>query len=191
MSWLPTNRNNRLLVICATVAVSMVGAAYAAVPLYNLFCRVTGYGGTTQVGVAAADRVLDREVTVRFDASRNGSLPWEFQPIDRSITVNVGESALAYFRATNTSDRPITGVATYNVTPYKAAPYFVKLECFCFTEQTLQPGESIDMPVLFFVDPDIETDRRADDIQTITLSYTFFEAEDSQPGATSGRDAAP
>lgn len=191
MSWLPKNRNTRLLTICATVAVSMVGAAYAAVPLYNLFCRVTGYGGTTQVGVAAADRVLDREVTVRFDASRNGGLPWEFAPIDRSITVNVGESALAYFRATNTSDRPITGVATYNVTPYKAAPYFVKLECFCFTEQTLQPGESIDMPVLFFVDPEIETDRRADDIQTITLSYTFFEAEDSQPGATSGRDAAP
>ena len=191
MSWLPKNRNNRLLVICATVAVSMVGAAYAAVPLYNLFCRVTGYGGTTQVGVAAADRVLDREVTVRFDASRNGGLPWEFAPIDRSITVHVGESALAYFRATNTSDRPITGVATYNVTPYKAAPYFVKLECFCFTEQTLQPGESIDMPVLFFVDPEIETDRRADDITTITLSYTFFEAEDSEPGATSGRDAAP
>ncbi|MEN0652848.1 MULTISPECIES: cytochrome c oxidase assembly protein [Hyphobacterium] len=191
MSWLPKNRNTRLLAICATVAVSMVGAAYAAVPLYDLFCRVTGYGGTTQVGVAAADRVLDREVTVRFDASRNAGLPWEFQPIDRAITVNVGESALAYYRATNTSDRPITGVATYNVTPFKAAPYFVKLECFCFTEQTLQPGESIDMPVLFFVDPEIENDRRADDITTITLSYTFFEAETSEPGATSGRDTAP
>jgi len=191
MNWLPKNKNTRLMAICATVAVSMVGAAYAAVPLYDLFCRVTGYGGTPQVRVAAADRVIDREVTVRFDASRNGGLPWEFQPIDRAITVNVGESALAYFRATNTSDRPITGVATYNVTPYKAAPYFVKLECFCFTEQTLQPGESIDMPVLFFVDPEIETDRRADDITTITLSYTFFEAEDSEPGATSGRDAAP
>ncbi|MBI1234419.1 MAG: cytochrome c oxidase assembly protein [Alphaproteobacteria bacterium] len=191
MNWLPKNKNTRLMAICATVAVSMVGAAYAAVPLYNLFCRVTGYGGTPQVRVAAADRVIDREVTVRFDASRNGGLPWEFQPIDRAITVNVGESALAYFRATNNSDRPITGVATYNVTPYKAAPYFVKLECFCFTEQTLQPGESIDMPVLFFVDPEIETDRRADDITTITLSYTFFEAEDSEPGATSGRDAAP
>ena len=179
--------------VASTVGVVVLfGAlAWAAVPLYDLFCRVTGYGGTPQVRVAAADRVIDREVTVRFDASRNGGLPWEFQPIDRAITVNVGESALAYFRATNNSDRPITGVATYNVTPYKAAPYFVKLECFCFTEQTLQPGESIDMPVLFFVDPEIETDRRADDITTITLSYTFFEAEDSEPGATSGRDAAP
>jgi cytochrome c oxidase assembly protein subunit 11 len=191
MSWLPKNKNTRLMAICATVAVSMVGAAYAAVPLYDLFCRVTGYGGTPQVRVAAADRVIDREVTVRFDASRNGGLPWEFQPIDRAITVNVGESALAYFRATNTSDRPITGVATYNVTPFKAAPYFVKIECFCFTEQTLQPGESIEMPVLFFVDPEIETDRRADDIQTITLSYTFFEAENSELAAASGRDAAP
>ncbi|MCF8880890.1 cytochrome c oxidase assembly protein [Hyphobacterium sp. SN044] len=191
MNWLPKNKNTRLMAICATVAVSMVGAAYAAVPLYDLFCRVTGYGGTPQVRVAAADRVIDREVTVRFDASRNGGLPWEFQPIDRAITVNVGESALAYFRATNTSDRPITGVATYNVTPFKAAPYFVKIECFCFTEQTLQPGESIEMPVLFFVDPEIETDRRADDIQTITLSYTFFEAENSELAAASGRDAAP
>lgn len=191
MSWLPKNKNTRLMAICATVAVSMVGAAYAAVPLYDLFCRVTGYGGTPQVRVAAADRVIDREVTIRFDASRNGGLPWEFQPIDRAITVNVGESALAYFRATNTSDRPITGVATYNVTPFKAAPYFVKIECFCFTEQTLQPGESIEMPVLFFVDPEIETDRRADDITTITLSYTFFEAENSELAAASGRDAAP
>ena len=191
MSWLPKNKNTRLMAICATVAVSMVGAAYAAVPLYDLFCRVTGYGGTPQVRVAAADRVIDREVTVRFDASRNGGLPWEFQPIDRAITVNVGESSLAYFRATNTSDRPITGVATYNVTPFKAAPYFVKIECFCFTEQTLQPGESIEMPVLFFVDPEIESDRRADDIQTITLSYTFFEAENSELAAASGRDAAP
>jgi len=191
MNWLPKNKNTRLMAICATVAVSMVGAAYAAVPLYDLVCRVPGYGGTPQVRVAAADRVIDREVTVRFDASRNGGLPWEFQPIDRAITVNVGESALAYFRATNTSDRPITGVATYNVTPFKAAPYFVKIECFCFTEQTLQPGESIEMPVLFFVDPEIETDRRADDIQTITLSYTFFEAENSELAAASGRDAAP
>lgn len=191
MSWLPKDKNTRLMAICATVAVSMVGAAYAAVPLYDLFCRVTGYGGTPQVRVAAADRVIDREVTVRFDASRNGGLPWEFQPIDRAITVNVGESALAYFRATNTSDRPITGVATYNVTPFKAAPYFVKIECFCFTEQTLQPGESIEMPVLFFVDPEIESDRRADDITTITLSYTFFEAENSELAAASGRDAAP
>ena len=191
MSWLPGNPNTRLLAICGAVVVSMVGAAYASVPLYNLFCRVTGYGGTTQVGVAAADRVLDRTMTIRFDASRNGGLPWEFEPLDRSVSVRVGESALAYFRATNTSDRPITGVATYNVTPYKAAPYFVKLECFCFTEQTLQPGETVDMPVLFYVDPDIETDRRADDISTITLSYTFFEGEEDVAGAASGRDAAP
>jgi cytochrome c oxidase assembly protein subunit 11 len=191
VNWLPRDPNKRVLAICGAVAVAMVGAAYASVPLYNLFCRVTGYGGTTQVGVAAADRVLDRTMTIRFDASRNGGLPWEFEPLDRAVTVQVGESALAYFRATNTSDRPITGVATYNVTPYKAAPYFVKLECFCFTEQTLQPGETVEMPVLFFVDPEIESDRRTDDVTTITLSYTFFEGEESDAGAASGRDAAP
>jgi len=188
----PDNPNNRILTICGLVAVSMVGAAYASVPLYNLFCRVTGYGGTTQIAQYNDEAsILARTVEVRFDASREAGLPWTFEPVERSMTVRLGETALAFYRATNNSDRPITGTATYNVTPYKAAPYFSKLECFCFTEQTLQPGESIEMPVLFFVDSLMDEESRADDVATITLSYTFFEAETDVAGATTGRDAAP
>ncbi|MAZ72806.1 MAG: cytochrome c oxidase assembly protein [Flavobacteriaceae bacterium] len=185
---LPKDKNARVAAFAAIGAVAMVGAAYASVPLYNLFCQVTGYGGTTTVAMGEAGAILDREITVQFDANTNRDLPWDFEPLQRSMTVRVGESALAYYRATNTSDRPVTGVATYNVAPFKAASYFSKLECFCFTEQTLQPGESIDMPVLFFVDPLIDEERRMDDVTTMTLSYTFFETEGD---ATSSSDAAP
>jgi cytochrome c oxidase assembly protein subunit 11 len=182
------DKNARVALIAGAVALSMVGAAFASVPLYNLFCQVTGYGGTTQLATGEAGEILDREVAVLFDSNVAGGLPWDFEPLERSMTMRVGESALAYYRVTNTSDRAITGIASYNVTPYKAAPYFSKLECFCFTEQTLQPGESMDMPVLFFVDPLIAEDQRADDVQTITLSYTFFETELVVASAT---DAAP
>ncbi|MBR9826857.1 MAG: cytochrome c oxidase assembly protein [Alphaproteobacteria bacterium] len=182
------NKNLRVAATAAFGAVMMVGAAFAAVPLYDLFCRVTGYGGTTQVAMGEAGAVLDREVTVYFDANTARGMPWEFEPLQRSMTINVGESGLAYYRATNTSDVPVTGVASYNVAPFKAAPYFSKIECFCFTEQTLQPGESIDMPVLFFVDPLIDEQRRMDDVTAITLSYTFFETE---TGAAIRGDAAP
>jgi len=192
MKFLPENRNTRVLTICAGVAVAMVGAAYASVPLYDLFCRVTGYGGTTQVAQYNDEtRILDRTVEVRFDASRENGFPWTFEPVQRSMTVRLGETAIAYYRATNNSDRAITGTATYNVTPYKAAPFFSKLECFCFTEQTLQPGESIEMPVLFFVDAEMDAERRYDDVTTITLSYTFFESQAEVAGAAVGRDAAP
>ncbi len=184
----PENKNLRVAMTAALGAVTMVGAAFASVPLYDLFCRVTGYGGTTQVAMGEAGAILDREMTVYFDANTSLDLPWTFEPLQRSITVNVGESALAYYRATNTSDVPVTGVATYNVAPYKSAIYFSKIECFCFTEQTLQPGESIDMPVLFFVDPLIDEERRMDDVTAITLSYTFFETEE---GSASPRNAAP
>lgn len=173
------NKNLRVAVTAAFGAVVMVGAAFAAVPLYDLFCRVTGYGGTTQVAMGEAGAVLDREVTVYFDANTARGMPWEFEPLQRSMTVNVGESGLAYYRATNTSDVPVTGVASYNVAPFKAATYFSKIECFCFTEQTLMPGESIEMPVLFFVDPLIAEESRMDDVTSITLSYTFFETEAS------------
>lgn len=176
MRLLPKDKNLRVLTVCAVAAVGMVGAAYAAVPLYDLFCRVTGYGGTTQVAQYDAGQIIDRSVTVRFDASMARGFPWEFEPQQRSMQLQLGETALAFYRATNTSNRPITGVATYNVTPFKAAPYFSKLECFCFTEQTLQPGESMDMPVLFFVDPLMDEDQSLDDVRTITLSYTFWEA---------------
>ena len=155
----------------------MVGAAYAAVPLYDLFCRVTGYGGTTQIAGYAPEAVLDREVTVRFDATRSRGFPWEFEPLQKEMTLRVGETALAFYRAVNTTDRPVTGVATYNVAPFKSGPYFSKLECFCFTEQTLQPGQSMDMPVIFFVDPLMDEEERLDDVRTITLSYTFFQAD--------------
>jgi cytochrome c oxidase assembly protein subunit 11 len=182
------DKNARVALSAAFAAVVMVGAAFAAVPLYDLFCKVTGYGGTTQVAEAGSTVILDREVTVQFDANTAGNMPWTFEPMQRELTLRVGETGMAWYRATNTSSVPLTGIASYNVTPYKAAEYFAKLECFCFTEQTLEPGESIDMPVLFFVDPLIDEERRMDDIRTITLSYTFFETEE---GETSNSDAAP
>ncbi|WP_394694059.1 cytochrome c oxidase assembly protein [Hyphobacterium sp.] len=191
MKQLLKNKNTRLMVTLSGVAIAMVGAAYAAVPLYNLFCQVTGYGGTTQVATAEAGSILDRTVEVRFDASQSRDLPWTFEPMQSSMTVRVGETSLAFYRATNNSDRPVTGMASYNVTPFKAAPYFSKLECFCFTEQTLQPGESVEMPVLFFVDPLMDEESRMDDVHTITLSYTFFEQDADGVGATGRREAAP
>lgn len=184
---LPRDKNLRVAALAGVTAISMVGAAFAAVPLYNLFCAVTGYGGTTRVALGEAGAVLDREMTVYFDANTSPDLPWEFRPVQRSMTVNVGETGLAYFTATNTSDRPITGVATYNVAPFKAAAYFSKLECFCFTDQTLDPGESVEMPVLFFIDPLIDEERRMNDVTALTLSYTFFETE----GDAASSDAAP
>lgn len=182
------DRNARVAAFAGIAAVAMVGAAFASVPLYSLFCQVTGYGGTTRIALGEAGEVLDREVTILFDANTSRDIPWDFVPEQRSLVLHVGESGLAYFRATNTSDRRVTGVATYNVAPFKAASYFSKIECFCFTEQTLDPGESVDMPVLFFVDPLIDEERYLDDVHTITLSYTFFETDEA---ASSPSDAAP
>ncbi|WP_203294807.1 cytochrome c oxidase assembly protein [Maricaulis parjimensis] len=184
---LPASQNTRVALMAAATSITMVGAAFAAVPLYNLFCAVTGYGGTTTIATGEAGAILDREMTVLFDANVNRNLGWEFSPVQRSMTVRVGETALAYYTATNITDHPITGVATFNVAPFKAASYFSKLECFCFTEQTLQPGETVQMPVLFFVDPLIDEERRLDDVHTMTLSYTFFESE----GDAASSDAAP
>ncbi|KPP80807.1 MAG: cytochrome c oxidase assembly system protein CtaG [Oceanicaulis sp. HLUCCA04] len=172
--------NVKVLAICLGLALGMVGMGYAAVPLYDLFCRVTGYGGTTQTAQFDPDQILERTVQVRFDASRSRDFPWEFEPLQREMTVRVGETALAFYRVTNPTDEPVTGIATYNVTPFKMGPYFAKLECFCFTEQTLGPGESMDMPVVFFIDPLMDEERRMDDVQSVTLSYTFFEASDSR-----------
>jgi cytochrome c oxidase assembly protein subunit 11 len=175
-----SHRNRRFLIGFSMLAVSMVGAGYASVPLYNIFCKVTGYGGTTQTAESGADEVLERMVTIRFDASLARGLDWEFRPLQLEQRLHIGENGLAQFRAVNHSDKPITGQASYNITPQKAGAYFVKLECFCFTEQTLQPGESVDMPVIYYVSPDIAEDKRLDDIKTITLSYTFFEKESDQ-----------
>lgn len=174
------DQNARVFAVCGAIVVGMVGMAYAAVPLYDLFCRVTGYGGTTQIAQYDSGQILDRELTVRFDASNARGFPWAFEPLQREMTVRVGETALAFYRATNTSDQPVTGVASYNVTPFKMGPYFSKLECFCFTEQTLQPGESMDMPVIFFVDPLMDDEDQLDDVRTMTLSYTFWRSGDDE-----------
>ena len=172
-----------MAVVLLGVAGGMAGLAYASVPLYQLFCQVTGYGGTTQVADRAPDRVLDRVITVRFNADVSKSLAWRFRPVQRSIDVRLGEQALAFYAARNDSSVPTTGTATFNVTPAKAGRYFNKVDCFCFDEQTLAPGTSADMPVTFFIDPKMADDRNLDDVTTITLSYTFFNAN---PDAENG-----
>jgi cytochrome c oxidase assembly protein subunit 11 len=166
---------NATALLCAGIFVSMVGMSYAAVPLYNIFCRVTGYAGTTQIAYAAPTEILDRAMQIRFDANVARQMPWDFEPVVPTMMVRVGETAIAYYRATNNSDRAVRGTASFNVSPDKAGSYFSKIECFCFTEQVLAPGESVDMPVTFFVDPDLVEDKNLDDVATITLSYTFFE----------------
>ena len=183
--------------VLVAVAGGMVGLAFASVPLYRLFCQVTGYGGTPRVAVGAdAGAALDREITVRFDATVNSALPWRFRPVQREMRVRLGEPALAFFAAANVSDAPVVGTATFNVTPAKAARFFVKTQCFCFTEQRLAAGEEASMPVSFFVDPEILADANARDVDTITLSYTFFRADADgdaipAPDAAAGRPADP
>lgn len=167
-------RHRRVGLVCASVAVGMVGAAYAAVPLYRLFCQATGFGGTTMVAAAPSTTVLDRTVNVGFDANTRAGLKWTFEPVQRSVDVKLGENALVFYRATNNSDRPLTGTALFNVSPEQAGQYFNKIECFCFKEQTLQPGESVEMPVSFFVDAAYDHDRDIGHMGQITLSYSFF-----------------
>lgn len=165
---------NRTVGFCLAGVLFMGGMAYAAVPLYDLFCRVTGYAGTTNRAEAASDTIIERQVTVRFDASRNRQMPWEFTAPDDAVSLKVGETGLAFYKAHNPTNEEITGTATFNVTPQKAGYYFSKIDCFCFVEQTLAPGETVDMPVTFFIDPEIVDDEEMMDVKTITLSYTFF-----------------
>lgn len=176
-------RNLRVAVSMASLAVGMVGLSYAAVPLYQLFCQVTGYGGTTQRAERAPDTVLDRTITVRFDANVGRGMGWSFRPVQRQQVLKIGESSLAFYEAKNLTQRTLTGTATFNVSPQAAGSYFSKIECFCFTEQTLEPGERADMPVTFFIDPDIVNDPEARNIQEITLSYTFFPVKESAEAA--------
>jgi len=175
--------NRRVAILCATFFASMIGMAYASVPLYQLFCQVTGYGGTTQRVEQYSDRVIDRTMTVRFDTNVGSGLPWDFRPAARSVTMKVGETVQADFTVTNLFDRPVGGRATFNVTPEAAGVYFNKVECFCFTETVLQPGETRDMPVVFFIDPAIEEMRELAGMTTITLSYTYFPFETKEPVA--------
>jgi cytochrome c oxidase assembly protein subunit 11 len=179
-------RNGRVVLVCVGIVAGMTGLSFAAVPLYDMFCRVTGYGGTTQVAKAAPAGALDRTVTVRFDGNVAPGLGWKFAPETTLMSVRVGETKLALYKAKNTSDRPITGTATYNVTPNQTGAYFSKLQCFCFTEQTLQPGEEIEMPVAFFVDPSIAENGDLDDVDEITLSYTFFPAKSQKSASAAG-----
>ncbi len=181
-------RNTILALTLVGVAFGMVGMAFAVVPLYRLFCQVTGYGGTTQRADAPSGRVLDSEIVVRFDANVSG-LPWDFRPEVPQVHVKLGETALVDFVAENTGTRPTAGTATFNVQPAAAGMYFNKIECFCFVEQALQPGERIKMPVQFFVSPDLADDPDLDAAHSITLSYTFFQdAEARQPVARAGGD---
>ncbi|MEO0391746.1 MAG: cytochrome c oxidase assembly protein [Pseudomonadota bacterium] len=176
-------KNARTMLYCMTFVALMVGVSFAAVPLYELFCRVTGFGGTTQVADAELDdsAATGRMISVRFNADTDPRLPWKFQAEQTEIDVEIGRSAMAYYTIENRTARPSTGMAVYNVTPLKAGKYFHKVQCFCFDEQTLEAGAAVDMPVLFYVDPEILEDRKMNDVDTITLSYTFFNAgEDLQ-----------
>ena len=188
----PFNRNLKVATFCGLVAMGMVGLSYASVPLYRLFCQVTGFAGTTQRADAAPGRSGEREITVEFDANAAPGLAWTFAPAQRRITVKLGEQALAFYRAENVTDATATGQAVFNVTPDVAGRYFTKIECFCFTEQTLQARQSADMPVLFFVDPELAADPDMKSIKTITLSYTFFpvapEKLSSAPGKGEGAE---
>ncbi len=174
--------NGAIFAGCAVFVVCMVGMAYAAVPLYRLFCQVTGYNGTTQRVEQYSDTVLDQSVKVTFDANISPGLHWEFRPAN-SVTPKIGETVQVEYTATNRSSQPTTGSAVFNVTPMEAGAYFNKVECFCFTEQTLQPGESVKMPVVFFVDPEITKTQETKNIKTITLSYTFYPSEPGKPVA--------
>ncbi|MFO6464603.1 cytochrome c oxidase assembly protein [Jannaschia sp. KMU-145] len=171
--WRDLTANGRVVALTLATVIGMGSLGWAAVPLYDLFCRVTGYGGTTARAEAGSDVVLDQTVLVRFDASRERDMPWDFRPEQTSMEVRIGETHLAFYEATNPTDAPVAGTASYNVAPYAAGLHFVKIDCFCFEEQVLMPGETISMPVTFYVDPAIVDDPEAKGIPEITLSYTF------------------
>lgn len=174
------NKNLKMAGLIVGVVVFMVGMSYAAVPLYRVFCQVTGFAGTTQRADSEARVVLDRTITIRFDGATDPGLPWKFKPAQISQELKIGQTSMAYYHAENLSDQPIIGTATYNVVPYKAGLYFRKIACFCFTEQLLQPGEKVDMPMTYFIDPAIADDPNLDDVTTITISYAFARNEKAE-----------
>ena len=169
------NRHASTAIACLLGASAMLGLAFASKPIYDAFCRITGFGGTTQRAEATAHTVLDQTVTIRFDTNVARDLPFTFTPLQTSVTQRIGENGLAFYKVTNTSDRPITAVATYNVTPHAAGPFFVKLECFCFNDVLFAPGETKEFPVVFYVDPELVEDG-VRGLDTITLSYTYWES---------------
>ena len=189
-------RNKALLARLAAVAALMCAASWGFVPLYDWFCRVTGFGGATLRAEAGSAEALDRAITIRFDASKERGMPWEFRPLERKMKLRIGESGLAFYEAHNPTSVAVAGAASYNVHPFSAGGYFVKVQCFCFEEQVLQPGESVQMPVSFYVDPDIVNDPEAGSVGTITLSYTFHRVDlppggDLRPASAQARADEP
>jgi len=171
------NPNQKIAALAVGVVVTMGSLAWASIPFYNWFCRVTGFGGATVEADAGSDVVLDQTITIRFDASLERGMPWKFRPMVREMALKIGETGLAFFEAYNPTDRTVAGQASYNVAPFEAGGFFTKIDCFCFTEQVLGPGERAEMPVTFFVDPEIVEDRDARYVHHITLSYTFHEID--------------
>ncbi|MCX8508107.1 MAG: cytochrome c oxidase assembly protein [Rhodobacteraceae bacterium] len=182
-------QNGKLAVTLIAIVVTMVGLSFAAVPFYSWFCKTTGYGGTPQVASAATGEILDQTITIRFDANVDPGMPWEFKPVDREMTLRIGETGLAFFEAYNPTDHTIAGSAAYNVSPEVAGAYFTKIQCFCFTQQVLKAGERVQMPVTFYVDPDITRDADTEQVHHITLSYTFYQTE--LPKAQASLSPAP
>jgi cytochrome c oxidase assembly protein subunit 11 len=178
-------RNGATVVLLISVVTGMAGLSFASVPLYRLFCAATGFGGTTQRAETAPSRIAAELITVRFDAQVAPGLDWGFRPLKSAIAVHPGAQNQVFFRAVNRTAEPVTAQAVYNVTPTKAGIYFDKLQCFCFNSQTLSPGQSVDMGVVFFVDPDISTDPSTSEVRSITLSYTMFRAPESEPPTAS------
>jgi cytochrome c oxidase assembly protein subunit 11 len=177
-------RNGRTAAWAALIVAAMVGLAFASVPLYRIFCQVTGFGGTTQMAVGGeAPGTVGRMISVRFDANTSSALPWRFRPVDNRRQVAIGARNIALYEAENLSSVPVAGTATFNVTPAQAGQYFTKIQCFCFTEQLLRPGEQMRMPVIFYVDPKILDDPNTRDISEITLSYTFYPMDQANPGS--------
>lgn len=172
-------RNKRVALICGVAFVGMIGASYAAVPIYRAFCQLTGFDGTARRAEAAPGAVLAQKLTIRFDANVRGGLPWSFEADQTSQEVKIGETKIATFKVTNNSDQPVTGRAVFNVVPEQAGAYFNKLQCFCFSDQTIGPRQTVDMPVLYFVDPKYASDFETKGKKEVTLSYTFFPAVDA------------
>ena len=186
----PRDRHGLVALMLAGVVAGMVGLSFAAVPLYRMFCQATGFGGVPQVAETAPDTVLDRTIKIRFDTNVDSELPWDFKSEQRSVDVRIGESALVFFKAHNTTEKPVSGTAGFNVAPEIAGRYFTKIECFCFKQQTLAAGQSVEMPVTFFVDPKIVEDASTKNIEEITLSYTFYRSDDPSDVATAPGDRA-
>jgi cytochrome c oxidase assembly protein subunit 11 len=175
----PARSHRRVATMCVSIVAGMVALSFASVPLYRLFCQVTGFGGTTQVAEEAPVAVLDRPMTVQFDANVGPGLAFRFEAVQREETMRIGEQSIAYYEVSNPTDKPLVGTAVFNVVPHKAGIYFNKIECFCFTEQKLAPGESARLPVAYFIDPAIAEDEDLKTLKSITLSYTFYPAKAS------------